>query len=174
MQKFLTKYAGVAFKPLHSKLLWCLLLTGATGAQASEFFGALGKPASATLAFSIRIPRVLQVLKNDHPEQLAFGQSTTAEQHLLMVSTLGNGFCAELNLMTDKITDWKLHIADSNGSRGVWLENTADSYRLCTRKPGRYALTLKHVFLRQKSAYANDHNIHRTMHWPVSLSLSSP
>ena len=177
MQKFLIHHHGIASKTLSISLLWLMALTGTSAAQANESFAAKDKAASAALTFTIHIPSVLRVLENHHPEQLAVGDDATAEQRLLLVSSMRNGFCAELGLMWGNTADWQLQIISASGSTGAWLDSTPAGYRLCARKPGRYALTLQHRFSWQESLTGHDKTQsqgERSMQWPVNLSLTSP
>lgn len=157
MKKFSIHLFGIASKPLRSSLLWLLALVGTASAQADQSLATKGKSASAALTFTIHIPLVLRVLENRHPEQITTGQDAAAEQHLLLVSSLRNGFCAELGLMWGNTADWQLKIIRASGSTGAWLETTPAGYKLCARKPGRYALTLQHHFNQQESLTDHRH-----------------
>jgi hypothetical protein len=105
--------------------------------------------------------------------------------------------------MWGNTADWQLKIIRASGSTGAWLETTPAGYKLCARKPGRYALTLQHHFSQQESLTDHRHKrghehsnengsgndnsnenenennrtqtqFERSLQWPVNLSLSSP
>ena len=129
---------------------------------------------SAALNFTIIIPSVLRIVENSHPSSLVFGSGTgsliSASQKIVFVSTLRSGFCMDLNLTQMAINEWKLRVS---GNASVFVESSGSGYRLCSRRAGRYALTLEHDFRLTKSeSVIGQANI--ALGWPVNVSMTSP
>lgn len=135
-----------------------LLLAPAPGVADAVLVSGAGK-ASATLNFRLVIPPVMQVLENSHPAQVGAAQG--AEQRLVVLSNLRNGFCATLRLTDPNIAGWQL---DTVGEDGVSLQAVAEGYRLCASRPGRYALRLQHEFRRTGGDAT-------ALPWPVQTEL---
>ena len=164
----------------------CLLATPAS-ARAGEPLQIDGKATTgnAGLTFAIFIPSVLRILENTHPAILQAlappdatessntptmpSQSVSALQRLVLVSTLGKGFCMDLHLTQVQVTNWRLTSSSSNA--GIWTEATEGGYRLCARKAGRYEVSLQHNFELTQSAYPT---AKYRMNWPVNVSLANP
>lgn len=163
------------------------LLTIPASARASEPLQMDGqaRPVNAGLTFAIFIPSVLRILENTHPAVLqAFGPpdatesasvatmpnlSVSALQRIVLMSTLGKGFCMDLRLTQVQVTNWRL--TSSSSSTGIWTEATEGGYRLCARKAGRYEVSLQHNFELTQSAYPT---AKYRMNWPVNVSLANP
>jgi hypothetical protein len=128
---------------------------------------------SAALTFAIVIPSVLRLLENTHPEVLpAFSPSDTlvsAQQRMVLISTLGKGFCMDLRQTQQQLTNW--HITSSGSSAGIWIEATEGGYRLCARKAGRYEVLLQHNFEFTRNAVPTSTS---SVRWPVNVSLTNP
>lgn len=143
-------------------------------ARAGETLQPAGKSNSvdAALTFAIVIPSVLRVLENTHPEVLeSFGPSNSlvsALQRMVLISTLGKGFCMDLRLTHQQVANWNL--TSSGSSAGVRVEATEGGYRLCARKAGRFEVLLQHNF--EFTGNASLTPTYST-HWPVNLSLTN-
>lgn len=152
------------------------LLWAPASASASESLSADGHRASAVANFSIIIPAVLRIVENSHPRLLPAADTKTSRisalQRMVLVSTLGKGFCMDLQLTRRQIADWQVQLS---GSRGAWVQASEGGYRVCTSRAGRYELALQHDFsLRQDAAAGVDANMASAVEWPVSLNLSAP
>lgn len=128
---------------------------------------------SAALTFAIVIPSVLRILEDTHPDILqvygAFDTLVSAQQRMVVISTLGKGFCMDLRLASQQVVSW--HMTSSGSSAGIWIETTVGGYRLCARKAGRFEIYLQHNFeLTQK---ASPTPLNGTS-WPVNVSLTNP
>lgn len=140
-----------------------LLLSPAT--SMGESMATRGTQASASVDLLIRVPAVMQVLENSHPAQLdgALG-GWSAEQRLVVVSTMQRGFCVTLRQTEPRVDNWRLHTAQEGG---VTLSPVSDGYRVCTARPGRYTLLLQHAF---------DTTAGQTtarLRWPVQTDLTA-
>jgi hypothetical protein len=128
---------------------------------------------STALTFAIVIPSVLRLLENTHPEVLqAFSSSNllvSAQQRLVLISTLGKGFCMDLRLTHQQVASW--HLASSGSSAGIWIEATESGYRLCARKAGRFEVLLQHNFEFTGNAVPTSTS---SVRWPVNVSLTNP
>ncbi len=133
-------------------------------------------PASAesnTAALDIRvvIPKMLRVLENSYPASLRAtdqaARSLEAHQRLVVVSTLAKGFCIDLQT-SRQLTDWRLSLS---GSSGTWLQQSDTGYRLCTARPGRYDVALRHDF-----DLPNGHSVVNgdAIAWPVTVNWTAP
>lgn len=162
------------------------MLVAPPSAHASEAWRTDGQPVSAALNITIVIPAVLRVLENTHPLSLPPADTLTARtsvvQRMVLVSTLGKGFCMDLLLNRQQIADWQLSVS---GSAGIWLEPAASGYRLCAARAGRYELALQHDFiLKEKSreiartagaaGSAGLERLASAPDWPVNLSFATP
>lgn len=107
--------------------------------------GSESRGASATLNFRIVIPPMMKIMENSHPPQLDAGTdgALSAEQRLVVLSNLKRGFCVTLRLARSDLGTWRMDTADDNG---VSLSPVSDGYRLCSARPGRYTLVLRHRF----------------------------
>lgn len=101
--------------------------------------------ASASLNFRIVIPPMMKIMENSHPPQLDAGTDgeLSAEQRLVVLSNMKRGFCVTLRLARSDLGNWRMDTAEDNG---VSLNPVADGYRLCSARPGRYTLVLRHRF----------------------------
>ena len=129
--------------------------------------------ASAAVHFRIVVPPVMRVLENSHPSQLQTQANGEASgfQRLVVVSNMKNGFCVALRRpATSAGPSWQL---DVSGDSGAQLSPTADGYRLCTSRPGRYALLLQHRFQPTPSETPNPTPTMTAMAWPVQTELTS-
>lgn len=128
----------------------------ATGANAS---------ASASVNFRIVIPPMNRVLDNRHPASLwAAGGAPEAEQELVVLTTLPQGFCARLRLTSTEVRDWTLR----SRAPGVSVQRTGEGYRVCAPRHGRHTLSLHHEFALRDSADAR-----APLPWPVQTELSA-
>ena len=163
---------------------WLALCSGVllvpTIALANQASSTNGQPVSAAVHVSIVIPPVLRILENSHPPALPpldtvnaqdpLAAHTSALQRMVLVSTLGKGFCMDLRISQRQISDWQLKIS---GTAGVWLEPVLGGYRLCAARAGRYDLTLQHdFFLREKDQHHADPTT--ALAWPVNVSFALP
>lgn len=124
-----------------------------------------GQGASATLRLRVVIPPVVRVEENSHPQLLEALRNGTfgGEQKLVVVSTMKRGFCVTLRVADPQWSGWQVQTAPQNG---VSLTPVGEGYRLCTARPGRYALLLRHEFA---SAPANL----AAARWPVQTDLTA-
>ena len=147
------------------------------GARANQASTVNGQPVTAALHVSIVIPAVLRILENSHPLELppldtlgTLAGHTSALQRMVLVSTLGKGFCMDLRLSQLQISDWQLKIS---GTPGAWLEPVLEGYKLCAARAGRYELTLQHdFFLKEKDRRRADPGT--ALAWPVYASFALP
>ncbi|MDZ7910068.1 MAG: hypothetical protein U5N10_18815 [Gemmobacter sp.] len=145
-----------------------LLLAPAPGLGESRFVTgseSTGSGAGASLNLRIVIPAVMRVMENSHPLQLearADG-AMSAEQRLVVLSNMKRGFCVSLRLAAPGVDHWELRTPSDNN---VSLSPAGDGYRLCSTRPGRYTLVLRHEF--GVSAPG-----HQAMHWPVQTDISA-
>ena len=129
--------------------------------------------ASAAVHFRIVVPPVMRVLENSHPSQLetqANGEASGV-QRLVVVSNMKNGFCVALRRAPAPAGLWQLDLAGDRSD--AQLTPTADGYRLCTSRPGRYALLLQHRFQPTPSEAPNPAPTVTAMAWPVQTELTS-
>lgn len=162
----------------HSKHLIAVtaLLAGAlwapTAATASESLSADGRQASAALNIAIIIPAVMRVIENSHPRSLPAADAQTsrisASQHMVLVSTLGKGFCMDLQLTQRRLADWRVQVSGSAGTR---VQASEGGYRVCTSRAGRYELALLHDFALK---VITPGEATPALDWPVSMSLTAP
>ena len=155
-------------------LTLCVGLLATSSAGAHEVWHTDGRPASAALNITIVIPAVLRILENTHPLSLepadALTARTSALQRMVLVSTLGKGFCMGLQLNQPQIKEWQLRIS---GSAGAWVEPVASGYKLCAARAGRYEVALQHDFaLKEKGQQLASPP--SAVDWPVNISLATP
>ncbi|NDY93456.1 hypothetical protein [Ideonella livida] len=120
----------------------------APAARAEARLAAPGQGASARLDFRIIIPPVIRLLENRHAAELqADGQGRLrGEQTLVVLSNLKRGFCVTLRRhLPEGIVPPAWHLEDE-GLGGLSAEPTAEGWRLCAARPGRYTLQLRHAF----------------------------
>jgi hypothetical protein len=155
-----------------SHLILTIALCSPASALTREALSTDSHPASTAISFAIVIPAVLRILENSHPLSLPVADTPDAHisvsQRLVLLSTLGKGFCMELQLSQPQLTDWQLRVS---GSAGVRIEPSAGGYRLCVGRAGRYELALQHDFTLKERARANPAAV---LDWPVQVSLASP
>ena len=145
----------------------CLMGVSSMGWAASAF--STDTPgASAALDFQVVIPTVMRILDNAHPADLPAADRDTAriavQQRLVLVSTMARGFCMDLQLGQQALSDWQLQLS---GTPGAWLQASTSGYRLCTGRPGRYDVALNHDFKTSNAAEP-------TRGWPVQVSFTAP
>lgn len=121
--------------------------------------------ASASLHFRIVIPPMMKVMENSHPLQLTAGAhgDLSAEQRLVVLSTMKRGFCVTLRLATPGVDRWQLHTPPAHG---VSLTPLEDGYRICSARAGRYTLVLQHRFGVNTPGQ-------QAMRWPVQTDFSA-
>lgn len=148
------------------------LLWAPASASASESLSADGHRASAVANFSIIIPAVLRIVENSHPRLLPAADTKTSRisalQRMVLVSTLGKGFCMDLQLTRRQIADWQVQLS---GSKGAWVQASEGGYRVCTSRAGRYELALQHDFSLKDDVRGA---LAPALDWPVSMSLAAP
>lgn len=159
-------------------LLFCPSLS-----RAEASFSAESGKASASVHFRIVIPAVMRVLENSHPAQLqptTDGSALTAEQRLVVVSSMKHGFCIALRQPSPELAaGWQLQQTAAPGAAanasGAVLSPLSDGYRLCTSRPGRYTLLLQHAFTpAANSAPAlNAAPTATALNWPVQTELTA-
>jgi hypothetical protein len=141
-------------------------------ALAHEAVSAGNHHAGTAINFAIVIPAVLRILENSHPLSLPMADTSDAHisvsQRLVLVSTLGKGFCMDLQLSQQQLTDWQLQVSGSASAR---IEPSAGGYRLCVGRAGRYEVALQHEFTLKDSARADGA---AALDWPVLVSLATP
>ncbi|PKO69992.1 MAG: hypothetical protein CVU22_02875 [Betaproteobacteria bacterium HGW-Betaproteobacteria-16] len=134
--------------------------------ESVQVSGAGGTGTSASVDIRIVVPPVMQVLENSHPEQLGVSEDGqwSAQQKLVVMSTMKRGFCVTLRLATPQVNDWQLQTSQEGGTT---LNPLADGYRLCTTRAGRYTLLLQHAFA------ANNALSGEALRWPVRTDLTA-
>ncbi|AOF84322.1 hypothetical protein BSY239_4239 [Hydrogenophaga sp. RAC07] len=122
--------------------------------------------ASASIDIRIVVPPIMRVLENSHPVQLIAesGGDWSAEQRLVVLSTMKRGFCVTLRMNTSDVEAWRLQTEQSGG---ITLSPVSDGYRLCTPRPGRYTLLLQHEF------EASGNSAMQSLRWPVQTDISA-
>lgn len=111
----------------------------------------------------------MRVLENSHPSQLqptADGSALTGEQRLVVVSNMKHGFCVALRQSQAQAGNWQLQSLTQES--GTTLTATEGGYRLCTSRPGRYILLLRHEFLGTYVAGSP-----AALNWPVQTELTA-
>jgi hypothetical protein len=145
-----------------------LTLAATPWALADGKFSIDGKQASSALDFRIVVPPVLRLLENSYPAQLpvmATGQAQiSSQQRVVLVSTLGKGFCMDLQLTQPGVTAWQVR-ADANPE--VRVQPSEGGYRLCAQRAGRFDVALQHNFSLSDNSQGDQ------LGWPVQISLSS-
>jgi hypothetical protein len=120
-----------------------------------------GPAASARLTLRVVIPPMVRLQEDAHPAELA---SDVAQQKLVIQTNLRQGFCAALRLANDARTGWTLRVAAGDE---VWLQPSAEGYRLCTKGPGLHTVHLEHRF----DTPATPDGVPRA--WPVRTEIAS-
>ena len=120
---------------------------------------------SASLDFRIIIPPIMRVLENSHPVELdpVLGGDWSAEQRLVVLSTMKRGFCITLRMNTPEVDAWRLKTEQTGG---ITLSPVNDGYRLCTPRAGRYTLLLQHDFEAAR-------NTSGSLRWPVQTDITA-
>lgn len=139
----------------------------ATGmGESVQVSGAGGTGSSASVDIRIVVPPVMQVLENSHPAQLGVSEDGqwSAQQKLVVMSTMKRGFCVTLRLATPQVNDWQLQTSQEGGTT---LNPLADGYRLCTARAGRYTLLLQHAFAADNALSGE------ALRWPVRTDLTA-
>jgi hypothetical protein len=143
----------------------------ATGISESvQVAGSNSGGASASVDIRIVIPAVMQVIENQHPVQLgaAVEGRWSAQQKLVVHSTMKRGFCVSLRLAEPQVGGWQLDTAQVGGTT---LTAVADGYRLCTSRPGRHTLLLQHAFASGPlTAQTQDRS---SLSWPVRTDVTA-
>ncbi|QCB47792.1 hypothetical protein [Hydrogenophaga sp. PAMC20947] len=160
--------AGVALVPVMARAEGGLSVSGG---QAG------GSGASATLQFRVVTPPVMRGLENSHPSQLQASAdgALVGQQRLVVVSNMKHGFCVALRRNQPQAGEWQLQTAEASGTL---LTPTAEGYRLCASRPGRYSLLLQHSFKPAISATttqatANANTTVTAMAWPVQTDITA-
>ncbi|MDP2985896.1 MAG: hypothetical protein Q8M80_07605 [Hydrogenophaga sp.] len=122
--------------------------------------------ASASIDIRIVVPPIMRVLENSHPSQLVpvVGGDWSAEQRLVVLSTMKRGFCVTLRMNTSDVEAWRLQTEQTGG---ITLNPVSDGYRLCTPRPGRYTLLLQHEF------EASGNGDMQSLRWPVQTDITA-
>lgn len=143
-----------------------LCIPGTGTAESVLVTGVGGTGASASVDIRIVIPPVMQVIENTHPTQLGMpvNGEWSAQQKLVVHSTMKRGFCVTLRLAAPQVEGWRLQTAQQGGTT---LSEVADGYRVCTARPGRHTLLLQHAFATESTA------IHPALGWPVRTDLTA-
>ncbi len=123
------------------------------------------RSASASVDIRIIVPPIMRVLENSHPVQLEplVDGDWSAEQRLVVLSTMKRGFCITLRVNTPDVDAWRLKTEQTGG---ITLSPVSDGYRLCTPRAGRYTLLLQHDFEASR-------NISRSLSWPVQTDITA-
>lgn len=152
---------------LPSAALAVFLLWPAAGRTESSLASASGK-ASASIHFRIVVPPTMRILENSHPSQLEASAdgALVGQQRLVVVSNMKHGFCVALRRNQAEAGPWQLETAAHSGAA---LTTTADGYRLCTSRPGRYSLLLQHRFQPTATATATL----TALAWPVQTDITA-
>ena len=134
--------------------------------ESVQVSGAGGTGSSASVDIRIVVPPVMQVLENSHPAQLGVSEDGqwSAQQKLVVMSTMKRGFCVTLRLATPQVNDWQLQTSQEGGTT---LNPLADGYRLCATRAGRYTLLLQHAFAADNALSGE------ALRWPVRTDLTS-
>jgi hypothetical protein len=154
-------------RPALAVLTTLLLAAPAAGhAEGVQVSGTNHGGASASVDIRIVVPAVMQVIENSHPTQLgvAVDGRWTAQQKLVVHSTMKRGFCVSLRLAAPQVAGWHL---DAGQFGGASLMPVADGYRLCTSRPGRHTLVLQHAFASTPASDMPD------LHWPVRTDVTA-
>ncbi len=119
--------------------------------------------ASASIDIRIVVPPIMRVLENSHPTQMdpMLGGDWSAEQRLVVLSTMKRGFCVTLRMNTPEVDAWHLKTEQTGG---ITLTPVNDGYRLCTPRAGRYTLLLQHDF--EAAGNATE-----SLRWPVQTDI---
>lgn len=141
------------------------LLLAPVAATAEGSVASPGGNASAALDFRIIIPPIMRVLENSHPQQLTADADGTlgAGQRLVVLSNMKHGFCVQLRLGSPDQDGWQL---DATLEPGMTQQTTADGYRFCSTRPGRYTLVLQHRFSAAAAPLAGTT-------WPVQTDITA-
>lgn len=153
-----------AFCRLSATVTSLALLLAPVAATAEGSVASPGGNASAALDFRIIIPPIMRVLENSHPQQLAADADGTlgAEQRLVVLSNMKRGFCVQLRLGNTGLEGWQL---EATPEPGLTQQTSADGYRFCSARPGRYTLVLQHRFT------ADNATPSAQLHWPVQTDI---
>lgn len=121
--------------------------------------------AGASLDFRIVIPPIVQVLENSHPLQMnaLVGGDWSAEQRMVVLSTMKRGFCVTFRVNSPDVEAWRLQ-AEQTG--GITLSPMNDGYRLCAPRAGRYTLRLQHDFDAARDTT-------ESLRWPVQTDITA-
>lgn len=130
-------------------------------AAAESMISTGGQSASARLTLRVVVPPMVRLQEDAHPAELA---SDVAQQKLVIQTNLRQGFCAALRLANDAHTGWTLRVASGDE---VWLQPSAEGYRLCTKGPGLHTVHLEHRF----DTPTTPDGVPRA--WPVQTEIAS-
>lgn len=145
----------------------------ATGMSESvQVSGVNNGGASASIDIRIVVPAVMQVIENSHPAQLGMAADGrwSAQQKLVVHSTMKRGFCVSLRLAEPQVGGWQLETAQQGGTT---LTPVADGYRLCTSRPGRHTLMLQHAFAAAPGAAGLPAGLPPSLNWPVRTDVTA-
>lgn len=176
VRRLLPEVCGAAQTPAKHLIPMIALLAGLlwapASASASETLSTDGRQASAAVNFSIIIPAVLRVIENSYPRLLPVANAQTSDisalQRMVLVSTLGKGFCMDLQLNRRQVADWQVQLSGSAGAR---VQASGNGYRVCTSRAGRYELALQYDFSLKDDVRGA---LAPALDWPVSMSLTAP
>lgn len=153
------------FLPLTLATIALAVLPAPAGAESAVAQG--GGSASATVQLQVVVLPVLRLLANAHPATVTpqEGQATTVEQRVVVMTNMRHGFCLDLRKDAAAGLNWRVNAV--NGDGVDWMQ-TADGYRLCGLRPGRYDLVLQHAF-ESTTARASA----GPLRWPVETALNA-
>jgi len=151
-------------RPLLVGLTSCTVLLVPGSGMGEALMVTQGK-SGASLDFRIVIPPIVQVLENSHPVQMVpeAGGDWSAEQRLVVLSTMKRGFCITLRMNSPEVDGWRLKTEQTGG---IQLSPVSEGYRLCTARAGRYTLLLQHDFEAAR-------NSTESLRWPVQTDISA-
>lgn len=165
------------FRPVLTALVGLALAApGHSLAESVVVSGVNHGGASVSVDIRIVVPAVMQVIENSHPTQLgmAVDGRWTAQQKLVVHSTMKRGFCVSLRLAAPQVAGWQLDTAQLGGTT---LTPVADGYRLCTSRPGRHTLMLQHAFASAPGAAsvpsADLTGLPPVLNWPVRTDVTA-
>lgn len=130
------------------------------------------RKATAGIGVKVVVPAALRITSDTHPLTLPPVDTQTltisAQQQMMLVSTLREGFCMNLQLTQARIANWQVQVS---GSAGAWVEPSEGGYRLCANRSGHYSLLLQHTFTLKEDSRESQTV---ALAWPVSMSLTAP
>ena len=128
-----------------------------------------GGSASASVRIRLVVVPVLRLLENKQAswsETPDNSNKLVSQQKLVVMSNLPQGFCVALRQTNAQGHRWQLRALQTDGAQ---LAPTADGYKLCGTRPGRYNLVVEHELERDTSALQTA----SAPIWPVQTELTS-